>query len=87
MGEAIIVSLISGGLALLGTVITCLMTQKKTETNIRISQAVTDEKLTELTREVREHNNFARRVPVIEEQIKVANHRISDLEENMKAKE
>ena len=48
----------------------------------RAAQAVTDEKLTELTREVREHNNFARRVPVLEEQIKVANHRIEDLENN-----
>ena len=46
----------------------------------RAAQAVTDEKLTELTREVREHNHFARRVPVVEEQIKVINHRISDLE-------
>ena len=45
------------------------------------SQAVTDTKLEELTREVREHNNFARRVPVLEEQMKVANHRIDDLEE------
>ena len=43
-------------------------------------QAVTDTKLDELTREVRDHNNFARRVPVLEEQIKVANHRIEDLE-------
>ena len=46
----------------------------------RAAQAVTDEKLTELTREVREHNNFARRMPVVEEQIKVINHRIADLE-------
>ena len=44
------------------------------------SQAVTDTKLEELTREVREHNNFARRVPILEEQMKVANHRIADLE-------
>ncbi|MDO4810531.1 MAG: hypothetical protein Q3985_01175 [Eubacteriales bacterium] len=43
-------------------------------------QAVTDTKLEELTREVRLHNNFAQRVPVLEEQIKVANHRIADLE-------
>ena len=43
-------------------------------------QAVTETKLEELTREVREHNNFAQRVPVLEEQIKVANHRIEDLE-------
>ena len=46
------------------------------------SQAVTDTKLEELTREVREHNNFARRVPILEEQMKVANHRIPDLEAN-----
>ncbi len=46
------------------------------------SQAVTDTKLEELTREVREHNNFARRVPILEEQMKVANHRIADLEQN-----
>lgn len=44
------------------------------------SQAVTDTKLEELTREVREYNNFARRVPILEEQMKVANHRIADLE-------
>ena len=46
------------------------------------SQAVTDTKLEELTREVREHNNFARRVPILEEQMKVANHRIAVLEAN-----
>ena len=44
------------------------------------SQAVTDTKLEELTREVREHNNFARRAPILEEQMKVANHRTADLE-------
>ena len=53
--------------------------QIQSEMNIR--QAVTDEKITELTREVREHNNFARRMPVVEEQIKVINHRIQDLED------
>ena len=52
----------------------------ETENNIRTNQAVTDTKLDELTREVREHNNFARRMPVVEEQIKVINHRIDDLE-------
>ena len=50
------------------------------------SQAVTDTKLEELTREVREHNNFARRVPILEEQIKVANHRIADLEAHEKVR-
>ena len=50
---------------------------------LKQAQAVTDTKITELTREVREHNNFAKRVPVLEEQIKVANHRIEDLEKNV----
>ena len=85
MSEAIVVALITGRLALVGavvpTVITSNTTPKKTETKIQISQAVTDEKITELTREVREHNKFAKRVPVVEEQIKVINHRINDLED------
>ena len=80
MSEAILVALITGGLSLLGVVATCLATAKKNETSMRVSQAVTDTKLEELTREVREHNGFARRMPVVEEQIKVINHRISDLE-------
>ena len=74
--SSIVVALI----ALLGTVITNLATSRKTENNIRTNQAVTDTKLDELTREVREHNTFARRMPVVEEQIKVINHRIDDLE-------
>ena len=69
MSEGIIIAIISGGLTLTGVLIS----------NSR-SQAVTDTKLEELTREVREHNNFAKRMPVIEEQIKVINHRIDDLE-------
>ena len=68
--ESIIVALIGGGVTLIGV----LIANGKT-------QAVTDTKLEELTREVREHNNFARRVPVMEEQIKVINHRIQDLED------
>ena len=71
--ESIIVALITGGLTLVGVLIS---NQK--------AQAVTDTKLAELTREVREHNNFARRVPVLEEQMKVANHRIQDLEDAQK---
>ena len=54
--------------------------QRDIKEELKIAQAVTDTKITELTREVREHNNFAKRVPVIEEQIKVANHRLTDLE-------
>ena len=81
MSEAIITAIITGGLSLIGVVITCIATAKKTENSIRISQAVTETKITELTREVREHNNFARRMPVVEEQIKVINHRLTDLED------
>lgn len=68
--EAIIVAIITGGLTLIGVII-----------SNNKNQAVTETKLNELTREVREHNNFAKRMPVVEEQIKVINHRISDLEE------
>ena len=76
----IIASVITGGLALIGVIITNLLSHRKTENSIQTAQAVTDTKIEELTREVREHNNFARRMPVVEEQIKVLNHRISDLE-------
>ena len=69
----IIVALITGGVTLVGVLIS---NQK--------AQAVTDTKLEERTREGREHNNFARRVPVLEEQMKVANHRIEDLEDAQK---
>ena len=80
MSEAIIVALITGGLSLAGVVITCVATAKKNETAMKISQAVTDTKIQELTREVRLHNGFAQRLPVVEEQIKVINHRLTDLE-------
>lgn len=82
--ENIIVALISGGLSLVGVIITCVVTSRinaqKYETAIKVSQAVTDTKIDELTREVRTHNGFAQRMPVVEEQIKVINHRLSDLE-------
>ena len=68
--EGIITAILTGGVTLIGV----LIANGK-------SQAVTETKLDELTREVREHNNFARRMPVVEEQIKVINHRIEDLEE------
>ena len=80
MSDAIAVALITGGLSLLGVVVTCMATAKKSEQTIKISQAVTDTKIQELTREVRLHNGFAQRMPVVEEQIKVINHRIADLE-------
>ena len=81
MSEAITVALITGGLSLAGVVLTCLATAKKNETAMKISQAVTDTKIEALTREVRHHNGFAQRMPVVEEQIKVINHRIGDLEQ------
>ena len=80
MKEAIIVALVTGGLSLLGVVLSNRAVYNKTQANLQTAQAVTDTKLEELTREVREHNNFARRVPILEEQMKVANHRIADLE-------
>lgn len=82
MSDAIISALISGAVTMTGSVIAVIASSRKTDENLRISQAVTDEKITELTREVREHNNFARRMPVVEEQIKVINHRLSDLEDD-----
>lgn len=73
MAESIIVAIITGVLTLVGV----LISNSK-------SQAVMETKVNELTREVREHNKFAKRMPVVEEQIKVINHRISDLEDGMK---
>ena len=81
MTEAIAVALITGGLSLAGVVVTCIATSKKQEKTAAVAQAVTDTKIEELTREVRLHNGFAQRMPVVEEQIKVINHRIGDLEE------
>lgn len=83
MGEAILTALITGLLSLTGVIITSVTTAKKQENTIKISQAVTDTKIDELTREVREHNGFARRMPVVEEQIKVINHRLADLEKGI----
>ena len=80
MSEAVLVAVISGGLSLLGVVITGWLTARKNETALKVSQAVTDTKIEDLTREVRSHNGFAQRLPVVEEQIKVINHRIGDLE-------
>ncbi len=76
----IVVALITGGLALIGVILSNHAAYLKTEQNIRTAQAVTDMKIEELTREVREHNHFAQRMPVVEEQIKVINHRLADLE-------
>ena len=82
MSETILVALITGGLSLLGVVSTNLASAKRTEASIRTAQAVTDTKLEDLTREVREHNNFARRIPVLEEQIRALQKRLEALEKN-----
>lgn len=76
-GAAVVVGLLS----LVGVMITNSRSNNKMQNNIKTAQAVTDERISELTREVRMHNDFARRIPVIEEQIKVVNHRVADLEE------
>lgn len=73
-------SVLVGVLALVGVIITNNKGNKDMQHKLDISQAVTETKIEELTREVRMHNNFAQRTPVIEEQIKVINHRIGDLE-------
>ena len=76
-----VASIIVGVLSLVGVIITNNTSNKKIEQKLTTAQAVTDYKIDELTREVREHNNFARRMPVVEEQIKVINHRLEDLEQ------
>ena len=78
MNDAILVALITGGLSLVGVVITCLA--KKSEMAMKVSQAVTDTKIEELTREVREHNGFAQKMPVIQNQVSALERRVSVLE-------
>lgn len=84
MSEAVVVALIGAVATVIGVMITNRsMLQKQADDldkRIAVHEALTNTKIEDLTREVREHNNFARRIPVIEEQIKVANHRIEDLE-------
>lgn len=80
MNPGVLASLITGLLSLAGVMLSNLLSDRRRETALRTAQAVTEQQLQELTREVREHNNFARRMPVVEEQIKVINHRIEDLE-------
>ena len=81
MGEGVLAALITGGLSLAGVIVSNLLAARKTEAAMKVAQAVTDTKLEELTREVRAHNNFAQRMPVVEEQIKRIDLRIADLEQ------
>ena len=80
MSEAVAVALLTGGLSLLGVIVTCMATARKTEKNQAVAQAVTDTKIEELTREVRAHNGFAQRLPLVEHQIQALNHRLEKLE-------
>ena len=80
MNATVLASLITGLLSLAGVMLSNLLSDRRRENALRTAQAVTDEQLRQLTREVREHNNIARRMPVVEEQIKVINHRLEDLE-------
>lgn len=79
MTEAIIVALITGGLSLVGVVVTCLATAKKNEKTMEVSQAIMRTEINELTREVREHNNFAVRVPQLETEVRHINDTLEEL--------
>ena len=78
--ETILTAIITGGLALVGVIVTNISGNRSMQAKLEKSQAVTETKLEELTREVREHNNFARRMPVVEHELKVLSHRITALE-------
>ena len=80
MPEAVLAAAVTGVLSRIGTVIAVLAANNKTNNKLEVSLAVMDTKIEELTREVREHNNFARRMPVVEEQIKTINKRIEELD-------
>lgn len=86
MSEAVLTALITGGLSVVGVVITNLAANRKMQYEIKQNQAITETKIEELTREVREHNNFAHRVPILETKVKVADHRLDDIEEELKGK-
>ena len=84
MSDAVLVAVISGVCSMIVGIVSAVISARATGNDVQkkmeIAQAVTDTKLEELTREVRKHNDFAERVPVLEEKISVANHRIDDLE-------
>ena len=80
MPDTIVVALISGILTLVGTALTVWQTSKKTNVNFQVAQAEMKTEIKHLTEEVKKHNGFAEKIPVLTEQIKVANHRIDDLE-------
>ena len=80
MSEAIVVALITGGISLAGVIITNLATASKAEKAQAVAQAVTDTKIDELTREVRTHNGFAEKIPLLQVAVKDLQRRVSHLE-------
>ena len=84
MSDAVIVAFISGLLTLAGTVVTVIATNRKTTRAYETSQAVIEERVRTLSDEVHKHNNFAEKIPVLSEKIEVANHRIADLESDVR---
>lgn len=80
MIESILVALITGGLSLIGVLFSVFASSRKTQAEFDKSQAVMNERISELTREVREHNNFAMRMPVVENQIQNLDSRVSIIE-------
>lgn len=81
MDTAIICALITGGLSLVGVIISNISTRNKIQQDIKVHQAVTDTKIEELTREVREHNNFAKRMPVVENEIEHIEKELEELKD------
>lgn len=85
MTEAVVVAIITGGLSLVGVVITSMATSKKQEKAAAVAQAVMDTKIDELTREVREHNNFAQKMPAMQQKVVDLERRVNNLEQYHKA--
>lgn len=77
--DAILVAIITGGCSLVGVIVSNMSSNRRVEANLKVAQAITDTKIEALTSEVREHNNFARRMPVVEEQIATMGREIKEL--------
>ena len=84
MDSSIIVSIISAAATLTGVVLSTKASNRDIQSKLETHQAVIDTKIDNLTQAVNKHNGFARRMPVVEEQIKVINHRLEDLERSSK---
>ena len=80
MGEAILVAVITGGLSLVGVIITSMATTRKTEQAQAVAQAVTETKIDNLTQEVRQHNGFAQKIPLLQAECDNLKRRVTDLE-------